>query len=144
LGVSCLDVVLKGWTETVVGESFAEFDDDDEPSADGDSVGNTSEGSQVLLRDSVVYRITTRVFAKGAGRVAGLGIARQVGSVLLRDEVEIAACNVVRKSSVVLCSFATVIVSIGRDARVFGHFEAVDVIVERLISYSGTRKPGGG
>jgi hypothetical protein len=91
---SYLDVILERRTETVIGESFAEFDDDDEPSTDGDFVGNTSKGSQIFVRDPVVFNIIAGVFAERAGRIAGLGVARHVLSV---DEVKIPASDIVRK-----------------------------------------------
>lgn len=96
-----LNVILERRTETVVGESFAELDNDDEPGADGDLVGNTSKGSQVFLRDPIILHTIAGLFAERAGRIAGLGVARQVLSVLLGDEVEIAASDVVRELSVV-------------------------------------------
>jgi hypothetical protein len=141
---SYLNVILERRTETVVGESFAEFDNDDEPSADGDFVGNTSKGSQVFLRDPIVLNSIAGVFAERAGRIAGLGVARQVLPILLSDEVKIPASNVVRELSVVVCSVATVLVGGCGDASMFGHFDVVSIIFKGLISYSGTRKPGGG
>ena len=137
-----LDIVLERRRKTVVSESFAQFNDDNEPCADGDFVRNASKGIQILLGDPVVRHVVAGVFAERARRISGLGITRQTFPVLLSDEVKIAAGNIMRKSPVIFCSLSTIVVGISWNAGVLGHFDGV--AVQGLISYSRTREPRGG